>query len=176
MTSPLKADKELAAALGRMTGAWSHIEVLLTMLFMLLTRMPFILAAGIFDFFRNTHMQSRVLKRVAELGTVYNETNRALLKEVLGEYQALADRRNELAHNPFGWSEPETLSGLYVMNKTQGKPGIDGIPYQTRPVTVQEIDQLTADIEMCQIKLHGLISFAGRREGDPLPELPEKFR
>ena len=26
MTTPLKADKELAAALGRMTGAWSHLE------------------------------------------------------------------------------------------------------------------------------------------------------
>jgi hypothetical protein len=152
MASPLQADKELAAALGRATGAWALLESMLALLFAEITKLDFATAVAIFDFFKSTPTQRDVLLRVAKLSPRVDEPHRAMLVELMSDYQALAKRRNEIAHNPYGWADQEQ-GQAYIMLKDKAlhAPGV--FPYTTRNVTKEEIDKLTDDIDLFRFKL-----------------------
>lgn len=167
MKGPLEADEKLAAALGRATGAWSHIEYLLTILFCVVTKLDLHMAAGIFDFFKSTRTQGDVLKRVAKLSTVATDDQREFLATLLKEYEGLAQRRNEVAHNPYGWTD-ETNTNVYLMLKTKGTPTEEGIPYKTRTIEAKELDKLTSDIDALRLKVVALLWAVGK-----LPPLPQ---
>jgi hypothetical protein len=151
--SPLEADEKLAAALGRMTGTWSHLECLLTLIFQKATGMDGNVAACIFDSFRNTHTQRNVLLRVVAISNRLNDWETALLKDALKSYIALADKRNALAHNPFGWTNVNDPKSLYIMQKQHGWKSEDGIPYTACPITTEEIQALTKEIDFLRLRM-----------------------
>jgi hypothetical protein len=147
MGAPLDDDPELAAALGRMVGAWSNLEYLWTLQFAKFTGMELNMAAGVFDFFKSTRTQCDVLRRLGKISPQSSDEIREGLKIALKLYQELADRRNMLAHNPFGWTtgdEPE----LYIMEKTKGVPWPDGIPFRRTPIKVEDLNDLRDDIQV----------------------------
>lgn len=156
MPSPLEVDADLAAALGRVVGAWSHIEFKLTLIFSALAEVEPHLGAGIFDFFKSTSTQNDVLRRMATLSPRSTPTLRAQLKSAMAEYVRLAPRRNEVAHSPFGWDDEET-DAIYLMQKTKGMPSEQGIPWSKRPVSINELDALRNEIEMLNLMLVGII-------------------
>jgi|SoiMethySBSTD1v2_1073268.scaffolds.fasta_scaffold290011_1 hypothetical protein len=156
--SPLDADEKLAAALGRMAGMWSHLEFMLAMIFQKATGMDGNVASGIFDFFRNTHTQRRVLLRIIAISNRFTAWETNLLKDVLKSYVALAEKRNALAHNPFGWKDVNDPDSLYLMQKAHGTKSGDGIPYTTRPVTTEEINALTREIDFCRLQMLAIVT------------------
>ena len=168
MPGPLQSDKELAASLGRATGAWALLESMLTMLFAVIVKIDLRIAVAIFDFFKSTPTQRDVLVRVAKLMPHVTDTHRAMLADLMTDYQDLAKRRNEIAHNPYGWMDKEQTKA-YVMLKVKGAPMPDGFPYTTRTISRDEIEELTRDIDLFRMKLMIL-----RDSIAPLPPLPEK--
>jgi hypothetical protein len=168
MNGPLQTDEKLAAALGRATGAWAHIEYLLTVLFSIITDLNINMAAAIFEMFKSTHSQADVLNRVAKLSTRIADGYRDGLKEILKDYIALAARRNEIAHNPLGWEDIENTK-VYIMTKTKGVPGPDGIPYRRRSISEDEINALTNDIEALKFSIHTLLHFLNNPIRKPTP-------
>ena len=150
MGAPLDDDAELAAALGRMVGAWSHLEYRLTVLFAMLTEMDLNMAAAVFDFFKSTSTQIDVMRRVSRLSPRATDKSRASLGTALKTYQRLAPLRNALAHNPFGWDDPEQTD-VYIMEKTKGVPGFDGLPYRKRQITVEKVNDLRAEIDVLSL-------------------------
>ncbi|MBA2125508.1 hypothetical protein DLM45_04615 [Hyphomicrobium methylovorum] len=141
MTGPFELDPDLAKELGLVTNAWSHLESNLTTLFCILSKLEMHVAAAIFDLFKSTPTQREALLRLAHLSPrtgPHMETIKTLLKD----YQKLAERRNEVAHNPFGVRE----QAVYIMLKTKGKPGRYGIPYDTRNISSSEIKTLREDV------------------------------
>jgi len=155
--SPLEADEKLAAALGRMTGMWSHLEYMLTLIFQKATGMEGNVAAGIFDFFRNTHTQRNVLLRTVAISNRFNEWETSLLNKVLKSYVALAEKRNALAHNPFGWKDVNDPESLYLMQKVRTVKAGQDIPYTTRTVTTEEINVLTKEINLCRLQMLAIV-------------------
>ena len=77
--SPLSADEKLAAALGRMTGTWSHLEYMLGLIFQKATGLDSNIAVGIFDFFRSTHTQRNVLLRIVSVSNRFSDWETKLL-------------------------------------------------------------------------------------------------
>jgi hypothetical protein len=151
--SPLEADEKLAAALGRMTGTWSHLEFILTLIFQKATGMDAVMASGIFDFFRNTHTQRRVLLRTVAHSNRFSEWETNLLRDALKSYIELAEKRNALAHNPFGWKDQNDPESLYIMQKQHGVKSEGGFPFTSRPITTEEINALTEEINYLRLKL-----------------------
>jgi hypothetical protein len=148
MKGPFEVDPDLAKELGLATNAWSHLEYNLTTLFSILAAVEIHTAAAIFDLFKSTVTQREVLLRLAKLSPrakPHVETISTLLKD----YQKLAERRNEVAHNPFG-AKAQTV---YIMLKTKGKPGPLGIPYDTRDISSSEIKEIRKDIELFMMRL-----------------------
>jgi hypothetical protein len=144
--APLDDDPELAAALGRVVGAWSHLEYHLTILFAVYAQMDMNMAAAVFDFFRSTPTQVEVIRRVIQLSSRSSDERRVALSTPLKTYERLAKQRNSVAHNPFGWLDPDGREP-YLMEKTKGIEGPDGIPYRKRPVTIAELNALREEIE-----------------------------
>lgn len=142
------------------------MESNLTILFAMITKLDLNMAAAIFDFFKSTPTQRDALKRVAKLSKEVSPEQRTLLNEVMKEYEGLAQRRNEIAHNPYGFQDT-TQTKVYLMLKTKGLPGPEGIPYMTRLIEVGEIDQLTADIHALRVKLLALIRAVGKFPTSP---------
>lgn len=169
MAGPL-ADDELAASLGRATGAWALLESMLTMLFSVIVKIDLTLAVAIFDFFKSTPTQRDVLVRVAKLMPHVKDAHRSMLANLMRDYQDLAKRRNEIAHNPYGWMDKEETKA-YVMLKIKTLPPPDGFPYSMEPVSREKIEQLTHDINVFRMKVFVLTeSISGQR---PLPETPQ---
>ena len=164
MGAPLEDDPELAAALGRMVGAWSHLEYLWTLQFAKFTGMGLNMAAGVFDFFKSTRTQCDVLRRLGNISPRSSEEIREGLKITLKLYQELADRRNKLAHNPFGWMGGEGRE-IYIMEKTKGTPGPNRIPYRRTPIKAEDLDNLRDDINV----LVAAIVKIGLMSPPPLP-------
>jgi hypothetical protein len=157
MAGPLDADKDLAAALGRMTGTWSHLQFMLGLIFQKATGLSPKMSDAIFDQFQNTQAQQRLMERVAPHSSFLADGDRKLLTAALKSYVALAKRRNDLAHNPFGWSDPTTQSGLYLLQKTKGRPEFDAT-MTTRLISVEEIESLTEEINFCRLQMLAIVS------------------
>jgi hypothetical protein len=157
MAGPLDTDKDLAAALGRMTGTWSHLHFMLGLIFQKVTGLSHQMAAAIFDQFQNTQAQQRLMERVAPHSSFLTDNEGKLLTAALKSYIALARRRNDLAHNPFGWSDPVTQSSLYLMQKTKGRPDSDET-VTSRPISVEEIENLTKEINFCRLQMLAIVS------------------
>jgi hypothetical protein len=130
---------------------------MLTLIFQKATGMDGNVAAAVFDFFRSTHTQRRVLLRVVSISGRFNEWETNLLNNLLKDYLVLAEKRNELAHNPFGWKDVNDPESLYILQKEHGVKSSDGIPYTTRPITAQEINDLTTEINLCRLKMLALV-------------------
>jgi hypothetical protein len=108
MTGPFELDPDLARELGLVTNAWSLLECNLTSLFSILAKVEMHTGAAIFDLFKSTVTQREVLLRLANLSP-RAKPHLETIKNLLKDYQKLAERRNEVAHNPFGVREQVTL-------------------------------------------------------------------
>ena len=166
MYGPIQADEKLAAALGRLTGAWSLTELNLTILFSVLTKLDLNMAAAIFDVFRSTHTQTTVMNRVARVSDVVSDDQRQTLKQLMADYGRLAEKRNEVVHNPLGWTDA-TNTSVYLMLKTRGVPGPEGIPYRTRLLSIAEIDGLTHDLATFHLRLMALLTVVAKLPPPP---------
>jgi hypothetical protein len=151
MGAPIDDDINLAAAIGRVSGAWSLIESQLTVLFCSLADVNINIGAIIFNFFRSTATQAQILTRLAAVSPKSNDRVRHLLKNALGEYAVLAKERNELAHNPLGWTNSER-SEIYTMIKSKVTPD-DEFPYAMKPLIVADIVNLKTRIDIFQLKI-----------------------
>ena len=80
------------------------------------------------------------------------EELRARLTQTLGKYCDLADGRNELLHNPIGRS---VESQVYIMLRIP-TPVHGELPYQIKPISPPEIDELSAKIKSVVLDLRDL--------------------
>lgn len=151
MGAPIDDNIELAAAIGRVSGAWSLIESQLMVLFCSLTEVSIGVGAVIFDSFRSTAAQAQILTKLAAISPKSNDRVRDLLKNALGEYAILAKERNALAHNPLGWTNSER-SEIYMMVKSKVIMD-DQFPYEAKPLIVAEIVDLKNRINLFQLKI-----------------------
>lgn len=168
MPSPLDEDVRLAAALGRVTGAWSHLEYHLTWIFSILTGLNDIwMAEAIFSVYKSVPTQRDVLKRVAKLSPSISDPERETLSKILKEYLDLATRRNQIAHNPFGKND----DGLYVMVRDRGS-GRD-IPYRPEPISVDILEALESDVRALVTRVAAFTQIlAGLHTSQDIPPQP----
>jgi hypothetical protein len=167
MSGPIEDDINLAAAIGRVSGAWSRIESQLTLIFCALAIVKVGVGAAIFDFFKSTATHSQVLTKLGKLSPVSNDLVRAALKSAIDDYGHLAKERNELAHNPLGWTSPER-SEVYMMMKSKVSTG-DDFPWTTKPLVISDIDALKDRIDLLNFKLVVVMQTIS-----PLPPMPEQ--
>jgi hypothetical protein len=119
MAGPPEKDIHLAAALGRATGAWAMLEGVLTLLFAVLTKLNMGTASAIFDLLKSTAQQREVLVRMSKFSPRATDEHRATLRGLINEYGQLAERRNEVMHNPYGWADAAETS-VFIALKTKG--------------------------------------------------------
>lgn len=77
-----------------------------------------------FRMFRSVPNQRDVLLSVAEVSTRCDEADLAALSAILSEYGSLAVRRNDIAHNPFGWQPGEEQKIYRMKQQKVSKPGM----------------------------------------------------
>jgi hypothetical protein len=101
------------------------------------------IAVTVFSFFKSTRTQQAVLKKLARISPFMTMELRDRLTKALRTYCDLAKGRNELLHNPIGRS---VENQVYIM--LRGQTPIQGeIPYQAKPISPSEIDELSANIK-----------------------------
>jgi hypothetical protein len=156
---PVDDDPVMASAIGRCSNAWTHCEAILTRIFASLTGLELKTAVIIFSAFRATRTQSEVLQKLIRLGDFPKNLSDQLAAD-LKLYQQLAERRNELLHNPIGRS---VENQIYIMLRAPQREG--DIPYFAKPIEPAEIDNLADQIRglttsLLEIDLEGLLSRA----------------
>jgi hypothetical protein len=124
MPNPIDDDEKLAAAVSRVVSLWARAEVHLVSVFSFLTGMDHTMAATVFRMFRSVPNQRDVLLSVAEVSTRCDEADLAALSAMLSEYGSLAVRRNDIAHNPFGWQPGEEQKIYRMKQQKVSKPGM----------------------------------------------------
>ncbi|MDR3483786.1 MAG: hypothetical protein P4M05_02620 [Bradyrhizobium sp.] len=109
-------------------------------------------AVTVFSFFKATHTQREVLRKLSKITPFMTEDLNSRLKEALKTYIALAEERNELLHNPIGRS---VENQIYIMlRKATPEPG--ALPYHARSITPTEIDDLSGRIRNLNLELRAL--------------------
>lgn len=116
MPNPIDDNERLAIAVGRAVSTWAHAEVHLAIIFSILTGMDHTMAVTVFRHFRSVPNQRDMLLSVARVSTRCDEQDLATLSALLTDYGTLAGRRNDLAHNPFGWESGEEQK-IYRMKR-----------------------------------------------------------
>jgi hypothetical protein len=77
---------------------------------------------------------------------------RERLTQALKTYCALAEGRNQLLHNPIGRS---VENQVYIMLRSQ-TPSHGEVPYQSKPISSSEIDELSNSIKTLNRDLRDL--------------------
>lgn len=149
MSHPVDDDPVMAAAIGRCSNNWTHAETALAWIFMSLTQTDHTIAVTVFSFFKSTNTQGDFLKKLAKISPFMTKDLRDRLTGVLKTYSALAKGRNELLHNPIGRSMTHQV---YIMLRTP-VPNTGGIPYEAKPISPSEIDELSASIKTFVVDL-----------------------
>ena len=154
---PVDENIELAAAIGRCSNNWAHAETRLAILFCLLSKTDLTTAVIIFSCIKATRTQSEVLRRLGKISPIVSPELLELLNDLMKEYQALADERNRLLHNPIGMNEE-----LYIMLRDKS-PQVGVIPYKTETISIDSIDDLASRISSFNLKATILgQAFSGR--------------
>jgi hypothetical protein len=152
MLHPVDDDPVLASAIGRCSNHWTHAETILAWIFLSLTNTDIAVAVTVFSFFKSTRTQRDVLKKLAKISPFMTEDLRERLTQALKKYCALAEGRNQLLHNPIGRSiENQT----YIMLRSQ-TPVHGEVPYQSKPISPSEIDELSNSIQAFNHDLRNL--------------------
>jgi hypothetical protein len=120
----------LASAIGRCSNNWTHAEIRLASIFGHLTNTTLTVAVTVFSFFKATHNQRSVIKKLCKITPFITDDLNTRLNCALKEYIALAEARNELLHNPIGRSVENEVC---IMLRTT-IPDANKIPYHTKPL------------------------------------------
>lgn len=154
MPGPVDENIDLAAAIGRCSNDWSHAEYQLALLFSVLSKMDITSAVTVFSFFRSVRTQSEALKQLAKVSPLnLSGDNLRTLGRLMKLYEDLAGRRNKIAHNPIGRTPDE--NALYIMLRRKSPP-IGELPYESVPISVEEIDELATEITTFNVALMAL--------------------
>jgi len=157
MAHPVDDDPVMASAIGRCSNNWTHAESVLSWIFSHLTNTTHTVAVTVFSFFKATHTQRAVLKKLSNITPFMTEDLNSRLKEALKTYIALAEERNELLHNPMGRS---VENQIYIMlRKATPEPG--ALPYHAKSITPAEIDDLSERIKNFNLELRAIESAMG---------------
>lgn len=113
------------------------------MIFMELTEIDYAIAVTVFSFFKSTHTQRSVLKKLAKQVSFMTDELRDRLNGTLKAYLSLAEGRNELLHNPIGRSVEHQV---YIMLRSSA-PLAGETPYLAKPISPSEIDALSVKIK-----------------------------
>jgi hypothetical protein len=152
MSHPVDDDPTMAAAIGRCSNNWTHAETVLAWIFSSLTKTDHTIAVTIFSFFKSTRTQSDVLTKLAKISTFMTAELRSRLTHLLKTYSRLAEGRNQLLHNPIGRS---VENQVYIMLRSPILSA-GNTPYQAKPISPFEIDELSADIKKFVTQLRDL--------------------
>jgi len=152
MSHPVDDDPAMASAIGRCSNNWTHAETTLAWIFSSLTQTDHTIAVTVFSFFKSTHTQSAVLKKLAKISPFMTQDLRDRLTRSLKTYAALAEGRNQLLHNPIGRSIEHQA---YIMLRHPA-PRSGEIPYEVEPILPSEIDELSAKIKAFVLDLNDL--------------------
>lgn len=171
MAHPVDDNPELAAAIGRMTNKWGHVEYRLALIFSMLAGLDLATGPTIFDFFKSTSIQKQVLLRLARLAPFCTDTITSTLEDVLIEYENLAKERNEISHNPFG----QTLEQeLYIMVKLK-KPKAGESVYFAKPIAIEDINSAAVKIEALTVKFLAVLDLVWEAKFGSSPKItPEQ--
>jgi hypothetical protein len=142
-THPVDDDPVMASAIGRCSNHWTHAETTLAWIFSSLTKTDIATAVTVFSFFKSSRTQRDVLKKLAKISPFMTTELRDRLAQVLRIYGNLAEARNQLLHNPIGRSVEHQV---YIMVRS-ATPVLGEVPYQTKPISPSEIDELSAKIK-----------------------------
>jgi hypothetical protein len=170
MTHPVDDDPAMASAIGRCSNNWTHAETALAMVFMELTGVDYAVAVTVFSFFKSTHTQRSVLKKLAKQVPFMTDELRDRLNGSLKAYLSLAEGRNELLHNPIGRSVEHQV---YIMLRSP-TPLAGKTPYLAKPISPSEIDVLSVKIKELVRELYdidraiGAARFAAAQAKAPL--------
>jgi septation ring formation regulator EzrA len=140
MAHPVDDDPVMASAIGRCSNQWTHVETSLARIFAALTQTDFAIAVTVFSVLKSSRSQSELLKKLSKIAPFMTADLRDQLTKYLKTYSALAEARNQLLHNPIGRS---VENQVYIMLRSK-TPIIGELPYETRPITPSEIDELSA--------------------------------
>lgn len=165
MPHPVDDDSVMASAIGRCSNNWTHAETTLAWIFSSLTQTDHTIAVTVFSFFKSTNTQSAVLKKLARISPFMTQDLRDRLTRTLKTYAALAEGRNQLLHNPIGRS---ITHEVYIMLRTP-LPNTGGIPYETKPISPSEIDELSAKIKAFVLDLVDLQKAISRAQFPKTP-------
>jgi hypothetical protein len=106
----------------------------------------------VFSFFKATHTQQAVLRKLGKMTPFMTDDLNSRLKESLKTYIALAEERNELLHNPIGRS---LENEVYIMlRKMAPEPG--ALPYHAKQIKPAEIDNLSERIRNFNLTLRAV--------------------
>ena len=165
MPHPVDDDPVMASAIGRCSNQWTHAETRLAGIFSNLTNTDIAIAVTVFSFFKSTKTQRDVLKKLAQISPFMTDELTKRLAQALKTYCALAEGRNELLHNPIGRS---IENEVYIMLRHR-TPAHGEIPYQAKPISPSEIDELSSNIKTLNLELLDLSDSIGKsRFGLPL--------
>jgi hypothetical protein len=157
MSHPVDDDPIMASAIGRCSNNWTHAESALSWIFGHLTNTTPTVAVTVFSFFKATHTQRQVLRKLGKMTSFMTDDLESRLNDALKTYVALAEERNELLHNPIGRSVEDQV---YIMlRKTFPEPG--ALPYHSKPITPAEIDDLSERIKNFNLTLRAVESAIG---------------
>jgi hypothetical protein len=158
MPHPVDDDPVMASAIGRCSNQWTHAETRLAWIFSHLTKTDIAIAVTVFSFFKSTRTQRDVLKKLAKISPFMTNELRDRLTQALRTYCALAEGRNQLLHNPIGRS---VENQVYIMLRSQ-TPVHGELPYQSKPISPSEIDELSTNIKNFVLDLRDLEDSIGK--------------
>lgn len=172
MGNPIDDDDELAKWVGRVAGHFALAESHVELIFLTLLGTTWARSSAVFSFYKSTSTQRDAILRLA---AVSRPEFVPRLKTTLQKYGALATRRNEFLHNPFGWDSAATPPTIYKMIRRHGHEK----PFWRKPVTIEDAKTLVADIQALETELMLLgLDMAGITEQimsgkpPPLPDTP----
>lgn len=145
MANPIDDDDRLAMAIGRAVSHWAHAEMHLASVFARITGLSLTMAVTIFQMFRSVRTQRECLSTVAKVSTNCEESDTATLASILADYEKLAKKRNEIAHNALGWHGADERKLYRVKRERVDKP--DAFPYSPVFFSVEEVEALTVEVK-----------------------------
>jgi len=148
----------MASAIGRCSNQWTHAETILAWIFSSLTNTDIAIAVTVFSFFKSTSTQRDVLKKLSKMSPFMTKELKERLNQALKKYGALAEGRNQLLHNPIGRS---VENQIYIMLRTQ-TPAKGEVPYQAKPISPSEINELSDSIKAFNLDLRNLQDLIGK--------------
>lgn len=141
MANPIDDNDQLAIAVGRSAGRWALVENAMETLFLQMIGTDSKRGSLLFRFFRNSNSQREVLTNLSSIYLAEEEDLRTRLTNLLLIYKDLADRRNQLLHNAFGYDTSKEDLPIYQIRRAPGQE----VPYKRFPITVGTITVFAAE-------------------------------